>query len=128
MNVGNAVEPDMAQPSVHAGSNWSNLVYPRHYCQTHRGAKVPIVQKRSATKSNLKALPKKGLEPMTVRMLTTETRRRLEEVLTRLGNGVDVSLEERIQLKKYATHIPFVAGKLRQALRKRESLESDGLI
>ncbi len=65
---------------------------------------------------------------MTVRMLTTETRRRLEEVLTRLGNGVDVSLEERIQLKKYATHIPFVASKLRQALRKRESLESNGLI
>ena len=65
---------------------------------------------------------------MTVRMLTTETRRRLEAVLTRLGSGETVSLEERIQLKKYATHIPFIAGKLTQALRKRESLASDGLI
>ncbi len=61
-------------------------------------------------------------------MLTTETRRRLEEVLTRLGNGEKISLEERIQLKKYATHIPFIAGKLTQALRRRESLETDGLI
>ena len=65
---------------------------------------------------------------MTVRMLTTETRRRLEEVLERLGNGELVSLEERIQLKKYAVHIPFVAGKLTQALRRRKSLDADGLI
>ncbi len=65
---------------------------------------------------------------MTVRMLTTETRRRLEEILNRLGNGETVSLQERIQLKKYATHIPFIAGKLTQALRKRESLEKDGII
>ena len=65
---------------------------------------------------------------MTVRMLTTETRRRLEGILNRLGNGVTVSLQERIQLKKYATHIRFIAGKLTQALRKRESLEKDGII
>ena len=65
---------------------------------------------------------------MSLRMLTTETRRRLEQVLERLGNGEEVSLEERIQLKKYATHIPFIAGKLTQALRRRESLETDGLI
>ena len=65
---------------------------------------------------------------MTLRILTTEPRRRLEEVLKRLSNGGEVSLEERIQLKKYATHIPFVAGKLTQALRKRESLEADGVI
>ena len=65
---------------------------------------------------------------MTLRMLTTETRRRLEAVLKRLGNGEEVSLEERIHLKKYATHIPFIAGKLTQALRKRESLDADGLI
>ena len=65
---------------------------------------------------------------MTVRMLTTETRRRLEGILNRLGNGETVSLQERIQLKKYATHIPFIAGKLTQALRKRESLETDGII
>ena len=65
---------------------------------------------------------------MTVRMLTTETRRRLEGILNRLGNGETVSLQERIQLKKYATHIPFIAGKLTQALRRRESLEKDGII
>ncbi len=65
---------------------------------------------------------------MTLRMLTTETRRRLEEVLYRLGNGETVSLEERIQLRKYATHIPFIAGKVTQALRRRASLDADGLL
>ena len=65
---------------------------------------------------------------MTIRILTTETRRRLEKVLDRLGNGETVSLEERIQLKKYAAHIPFVAGKLTQALRRQESLHHHGLI
>ncbi len=61
-------------------------------------------------------------------MLTTETRRRLEEILERIAQGETVSLDERIQLKKYSLHIPFVAGKLIQALRKRESLESDNLL
>ena len=65
---------------------------------------------------------------MTVRMLTTETRRRLEKIIDRLGTGEPVSLEERIQLKKYAIHIPFVAGKVTQAIRRRELLEVDGLI
>ncbi len=65
---------------------------------------------------------------MTIRMLTTKTRQRLEKVLDRLRQGEKVSLEERIQLKKYATHIPFVAGKLTQALRRRESLDRDGLM
>ncbi|WP_320668215.1 hypothetical protein [Prochlorococcus sp. MIT 1307] len=65
---------------------------------------------------------------MTVRMLTTETRRRLEEIIERLGKGETVSLKERIQLKKYAIHIPFVAGKVAQAMRRRESLDADGLI
>ncbi len=55
-----------------------------------------------------------------MRMLTTETRRRIEEIINRLAQGHKVSLEERIQLKKYSTHIPFVAGKLAQALRTRE--------
>ena len=64
---------------------------------------------------------------MTIRMLTTDTRRRLEKVLGRLENGGPVSLEERIQLNKYATHIPFVAGKLAQALRRRESLDNKDL-
>ncbi len=53
-------------------------------------------------------------------MLTTDTRRRIESIIDRIANGQKVSLEERIQLKKYSIHIPFVAGKLSQALRKRE--------
>ena len=65
---------------------------------------------------------------MTVRMLTTETRRRLEKIIDRLGKGEPDSLEERIQLKKYAIHIPFVASKVTQAVRRRELLELDGLI
>ena len=54
-------------------------------------------------------------------MLTTETRRKIEAVIKRLEIGQAVSLEERIQLAKSAKHIPFVAGKLSQALRKNES-------
>ena len=65
---------------------------------------------------------------MTVRFLTTETRRRLEKIIDRLGEGAPVSLEERIRLKKYAIHIPFIAGKLTQAMRRRELLEADGII
>ena len=65
---------------------------------------------------------------MTVRMLTTKTRRRLEKILDRLGKGETVSLEERIQLKKYAIHIPFIAGKVTQAMRRRELLELNELI
>ncbi|WP_152557485.1 MULTISPECIES: hypothetical protein [unclassified Prochlorococcus] len=53
-------------------------------------------------------------------MLTTETRRRIEEIIDRLAKGELVTLEERIQLKKYSTHIPFIAGKVNQALRRRE--------
>ena len=60
---------------------------------------------------------------MIVRMLTTDTRRRIEAIIDRIANGQDVSLAERIQLTKYSTHIPFVAGKLSQAIRKREDFE-----
>ena len=56
-----------------------------------------------------------------MRILTTETRRRIEEMIERLATGESVTLEERIQLNKYSLHIPFVAGKLTQALRRRES-------
>ena len=59
---------------------------------------------------------------MSMRMLTTDTRRRIEGIIDRIANGQTVSLEERIQLKKYSIHIPFVAGKLSQAMRKREDL------
>ena len=60
---------------------------------------------------------------MTFRMLTTETRRRIEEIIERLATGHPVTLEERIQLKKYSIHIPFVAGKINQALKRREEFE-----
>ena len=60
---------------------------------------------------------------MTFRMLTTETRRRIEEIIERLATGDSVTLEERIHLKKYSIHIPFIAGKIRQAIRRREELE-----
>ncbi len=63
-----------------------------------------------------------------MRVLTTETRRRIEDVIKRLSSGDPVRLDERIQLNKYAIHFPFIAGKLSQALRKRETLEADGLI
>ncbi len=58
-----------------------------------------------------------------MRMLTTETRRRLEGIIERISSGEEVSLEERIQLKKYSTYIPFFAGKVNQALRQREISE-----
>ena len=35
-----------------------------------------------------------------MRLLTTETRMKLEEILNRLSNGSSVSLNERIELKK----------------------------
>ena len=65
---------------------------------------------------------------MMARMLTTETRRRIEEMISRLARGEEVSLEERIELRKYSLHIPFIAGKVSQALRLRKSLDAEGLI
>ena len=65
---------------------------------------------------------------MSIRLLTTETRKRVEEIINRLATGKKVSLEERVQLRKYSTHIPFIAGKVTQALRIRASLDADGLI
>ncbi len=62
-----------------------------------------------------------------MRLLTTGTRKKLEEIIRRLGSGSSVSLKERIELRKYSVHIPFIAGKLNQALRKRVELEQDGL-
>ena len=57
-----------------------------------------------------------------MRMLTTETRRRIEEIIERLSIGESVTLNERIQLRKYSIRIPFIAGKLSQALRNRDLL------
>ncbi len=62
------------------------------------------------------------------RLLTTETRKRVEHLLTRLRTGQAVSLDERIQLSKYALHIPFIAGKLKNALKERKFLDENRLI
>ena len=62
---------------------------------------------------------------MTVRMLTADTRKRVQEILKRLSKGEPVTLAERIQLNKYALHIPYIAGMLIQAIRNRESTEVD---
>ena len=51
-----------------------------------------------------------------MRLLTTTTRKRVEEIIDRLSNGEAVSLEERVKLRKYAMHIPFIAKKVRKAL------------
>ena len=61
---------------------------------------------------------------MTIRMLTTETRRKIEGLIDRLATGQNVTLDERIQLQKYSVHIPFVAGKISQALRRRKMFET----
>ncbi|KGG12508.1 MULTISPECIES: hypothetical protein [Prochlorococcus] len=63
-----------------------------------------------------------------MRMLTTETRRKIEIIIKNLEKGENVTLKERIELNKYATHIPFIAGKVNQAMRMRSTLEEEGLI
>ncbi len=60
---------------------------------------------------------------MGIRMLSTETRLRVEGIIQRIAAGEAVTLNERIQLRKYSNHIPYIAGKLNQALRKRRTSE-----
>ncbi len=62
------------------------------------------------------------------RTLTTDTRRKIEEVISRLAKGGSVSLDERVKLDKYSTYIPFIAGKVSRALKQREILEDNGLL
>ena len=50
-------------------------------------------------------------------MLTTTTRLRIQEILTRLSMGKEVSLEERIYINKYATKNQNVSSWLRKASR-----------
>ena len=56
-----------------------------------------------------------------MRVITTKTRRKLENILSKLSNSEEVSLLERIELSKYSRHIPFIATKLNQALKKRNT-------
>ena len=48
-------------------------------------------------------------------MLTTSTRIRIQEILTRIANGNKVTLEERIYINKYASRNQNVSGWLRKA-------------
>ncbi|WP_320676776.1 hypothetical protein [Prochlorococcus sp. MIT 1300] len=51
-------------------------------------------------------------------MLTTTTRLRLEKLIERLEKGEQVTLNERIELHKYAIRFPMVAGKLSRVVHK----------
>ena len=50
-------------------------------------------------------------------MLTTTSRLRIQEILTRLSIGKQVTLEERIYINKYATRNQNVSSWLRKASR-----------
>ena len=50
-------------------------------------------------------------------MLTTTSRLRIQEILTRLSMGKQVTLEERIYINKYATRNQNVSSWLRNASR-----------
>ncbi len=50
-------------------------------------------------------------------MLTTSTRIRIQEILTRISTGNEVSLEERIYINKFASKNPNVSTWLRKASR-----------
>ena len=48
-------------------------------------------------------------------MLTTSTRIRIQEILTRIAKGKEVTLEERIYINKYASRNQNVSAWLRKA-------------
>ncbi|WP_269609308.1 hypothetical protein [Prochlorococcus marinus] len=48
-------------------------------------------------------------------MLTTSTRVRIQEILNRISNGNEVTLEERIYINKYASRNQNVSSWLRKA-------------
>ena len=50
-------------------------------------------------------------------MLTTSSRLRIQEILTRLSMGKQVTLEERIYINKYATRNQNVSSWLKKASR-----------
>ena len=54
-------------------------------------------------------------------MLTTSSRLRIQEILTRLSMGQQVSLEERIYINKYATKNQNVSSWLRKASRMQRN-------
>ncbi len=61
-------------------------------------------------------------------MLTPTTRLRLQAILERIGNDKPVSLQERIDVQKFADHDQGVGLWLRQARRRRsEAGPGDGI-
>ena len=59
-------------------------------------------------------------------MLTTSSRLRIQEILTRLSKGNKVTLEERIYINKYATKNQNVSSWLRKASRiQRNQISSN---
>ena len=61
-------------------------------------------------------------------LLTPATRLRLQDILERIGNDQPVTLQERIDLQKFADHEMSVAGWLRQARwRRQRSGPGEGL-
>jgi len=59
-------------------------------------------------------------------MLTTSTRIRIQEILTRISKGNEVSLEERIYINKYASRNQNVSAWLRKACHlQRNKVTSD---
>jgi hypothetical protein len=61
-------------------------------------------------------------------MLSPSTRLRLQSIVARIGRDEPVSLQERIEIQKFADHNATVAGWLRQARRRRcQSAPMDGV-
>ena len=59
-------------------------------------------------------------------MLTTSSRIRIQEILTRLSKGNEVTLEERIYINKYASRNQNVSNWLRKASHiQRNQMNSD---
>ncbi len=61
-------------------------------------------------------------------MLTTSSRLRIQEILTRLAKGNEVSLQERIYLKKYALRDQNVFSWLQKALHLQQNNTSSNPI
>ena len=61
-------------------------------------------------------------------MLTTSSRLRILEIIQRLSNGDEVTLQERINLKKYASRDQTVYSWLKKALRFQQKIKSSNPI
>jgi hypothetical protein len=60
-------------------------------------------------------------------MLSSSTRLKLQNIVSRIGSGDAVTLEERIYLQKFADRDRTVADWLRQARRRQQASSGDAL-